>query len=50
LVTFSEDFEWDVAALPYDNSSSNASDLYTNFIERYGTSYLSSIVLGGRAK
>ena len=46
---FDEDFEDDVLALPYDNTTSNAFDAYTNFIEKYGTSYISSVVLGGRA-
>ena len=50
LVEFDEDFEQDVLALPYDNSTSIAEDSYTNFIEKYGTSYISTIILGGRAK
>ena len=50
LVEFDEDFELDVLALPYDNSTSSAIESYTNFIEKYGTSYISSIILGGRAK
>jgi hypothetical protein len=50
LVEFEEDFEIDVEALPYDNSSSLAADSYTDFIKKYGTSYIYNIVLGGRAQ
>ena len=50
LVEFDEDFEQDVLALPYDNTTSNAISAYTAFIEKYGNSYISSVVLGGRAK
>jgi hypothetical protein len=39
-----------VLALPYDNSTIYAIDAFTNFIEKYGNSFISSIVLGGRAK
>ncbi len=50
LVKFEEDFEQDVLALPYDTSTSSAIESFTNFLEKYGTSYISSIILGGRAK
>jgi hypothetical protein len=39
----------DVALLPYLNSSLNASTTYSNFINKYGISYVNRIVLGGRA-
>ncbi len=50
LVEFDEDFEQDVLALPYQNSTSSDIESFTNFLEKYGTSYISSIILGGRAK
>jgi hypothetical protein len=43
------DFVNDVELLPYLGSSLNASETYTNFINKYGTSYVNRIVLGGRA-
>jgi hypothetical protein len=49
LVSFKEDFEDDVSDLPYDNSSIIAPDKYLSFIDKYGYTYISSIVLGGRA-
>ncbi len=43
------DFINDVELLPYLGTSLNASETYTNFINKYGTSYVNRIVLGGRA-
>ena len=48
LVEFDEDFEQDVQSLLADNSTANALEAYTGFIEKYGNSYISSVVLGGR--
>ena len=44
-----DEFIEDVALLPYLGSSLNASATYSNFINKYGTSYVNRIVLGGRA-
>ncbi len=47
---FEEDFENDVVALPFDNTTSSTKAKYLEFIDKYGTSYINRIVLGGRAK
>ncbi len=44
-----DNFVKDVGLLPYLNSSLNASTTYSNFINKYGISYVNRIVLGGRA-
>jgi hypothetical protein len=44
-----DEFIEDVELLPYLGSSLNASATYSNFINKYGTSYVNRIVLGGRA-
>jgi hypothetical protein len=50
MIELNQDFVNDILNLPHLNSSSNASELYTKFIEDYGTSYVDRIILGGRAK
>jgi hypothetical protein len=49
LVEFEEEFQNDVINLPIDNSTLQAPILYRAFINKYGTSYVNRIVLGGRA-
>ena len=47
---FEEDFENDVVALSFDNSTSTIAGEYSDFIDKYGTSYVNRIIVGGRAK
>jgi hypothetical protein len=49
-VEFEEEFENDVVALSFDNSTSTIAGEYNDFIDKYGTSYANRIVVGGRAK
>jgi hypothetical protein len=49
-VEFEEDYKNDLVALSLDNSTSTIAGKYNYFIDKYGTSYVNRIVVGGRAK